>query len=916
MRRTGRAAVVAVTALVMLISAAPVGAEEEGSEGAEAAAAEAEAPSEEQATDSTVPAEATQTAEPPEASDDSPPASVQDDAPPDSTAPAHEAPPSTEAAPNSIHRRELRRARRSPATTRCRRRTARPSSARGSRRAACGPRGAIGCELDRRRRQQTTTITGTAIAVATSGGNVSIATGSQSDDGDSQPAILGTGPASASGSRRRDQCRPGGHRGPVGGATADITQVVLVFNIGAALANSGLNVIGGAGTDGSQISTGSATAVGNDAASYMTQAATADASAGGSRYRLPARREPAHRRRGRRLRQQRGGRRGPGRERRRSDRRRCSERHRQPVAHRDRAARIRHRQWRRAPDDRAAGHRDQPRPRHRQQRHQHRARPRRLADQRARRVHRSRVVRADPAGAAGVGQRRATGPVPVGPSLSGDATAIGNRSETYIDQNAVATASGDGTASISQDVVVANVGAAVANTGANQLGSSASEPAALDAEGMRIATELGQFLTDLLEEIERWSLVPGGAPLNLALQLPFGDLVIGLDASVGGSHDDGLGCDIERTGDGSARSRRSSALASPAPTPGSTPRRCRSARATTSRRSRAAAAASGGSSITTGDASADNTSLVIVCQKDDAAALRVPAAGRSGDAVDPVDPVDPRGRSRGQAGPAVQGATDRVRSPSHRPGARATGATSASSSASGDRDRRRAAAHRRRCAGRRRRAADEGAATRRGMTGIQRVAIAIAVVAAGSLAGCTNDDSVAGPIRRHESDDRRSDDRNEAARRRTATSTTVTSTTASTTASTTVSTSAASPSGSSSQQTVVRTDGGSIEVRGNGDVLEVVDISTADGWEVQVDRPDDRRLDRLVHGRGGRSEVTIVLTDQGIQTSTRHELPRLERSLASALGSSEPAPLRSGLPNPGCRGSACRRSDRLGRGGR
>ncbi len=84
-----------------------------------------------------------------------------------------------------------------------------------------------------------------------------------------------------------------------------------------------------------------------------------------------------------------------------------------------------------------------------------------------------------------------------------------------------------------------------------------------------------------------------------------------------------------------------------------------------------------------------------------------------------------------------------------------------------------------------------------------------------------------------------------------------------------MSTSAASPSGSSSQQTVVRTDGGSIEVRGNGDVLEVIDISPADGWEVQVDQPDDRRLIASFTSDGGRSEVTIVLTDQGIQTSTR-----------------------------------------------
>jgi hypothetical protein len=52
-------------------------------------------------------------------------------------------------------------------------------------------------------------------------------------------------------------------------------------------------------------------------------------------------------------------------------------------------------------------------------------------------------------------------------------------------------------------------------------------------------------------------------------------------------------------------------------------------------------------------------------------------------------------------------------------------------------------------------------------------------------------------------------------------------------------------------------------------VLEVVDISTADGWKVQVDRPDDRQLVAVFTGLAGRSEVTIVLTDQGIQTSTR-----------------------------------------------
>ena len=58
-------------------------------------------------------------------------------------------------------------------------------------------------------------------------------------------------------------------------------------------------------------------------------------------------------------------------------------------------------------------------------------------------------------------------------------------------------------------------------------------------------------------------------------------------------------------------------------------------------------------------------------------------------------------------------------------------------------------------------------------------------------------------------------------------------------------------------------------MRGDGNVLEVVDITTTDGWEVQIERPDDRRLVASFTGSEGQSEVTVVLTDQGIQTSTR-----------------------------------------------
>ena len=54
---------------------------------------------------------------------------------------------------------------------------------------------------------------------------------------------------------------------------------------------------------------------------------------------------------------------------------------------------------------------------------------------------------------------------------TGDATAVGNSSETFIRQVALAASSGDGQVSIVQDVLVANVGAASANTGGNTLGA-------------------------------------------------------------------------------------------------------------------------------------------------------------------------------------------------------------------------------------------------------------------------------------------------------------------------------------------------------------------------------------------------------------------------------------------------------------
>jgi hypothetical protein len=81
---------------------------------------------------------------------------------------------------------------------------------------------------------------------------------------------------------------------------------------------------------------------------------------------------------------------------------------------------------------------------------------------------------------------------------------------------------------------------------------------------------------------------------------------------------------------------------------------------------------------------------------------------------------------------------------------------------------------------------------------------------------------------------------------------------------------ASSTAGSTtSAQTVVRTDGGSIEVSGDGSVLTVIDVTTADGWEVEVEQPDPKRLEATFTSANGRTDVTIVLTKSGIESSTR-----------------------------------------------
>jgi LPXTG-motif cell wall-anchored protein len=90
---------------------------------------------------------------------------------------------------------------------------------------------------------------------------------------------------------------------------------------------------------------------------------------------------------------------------------------------------------------------------------------------------------------------------------TGDASAIGNRSTTSVQQVALATASGDGSARVQQEVLVVNAGAATANSGRNQTGAgvSTASPAPLGAAEQAVVQQLTAFVNGLLAEINAWA---------------------------------------------------------------------------------------------------------------------------------------------------------------------------------------------------------------------------------------------------------------------------------------------------------------------------------------------------------------------------------------------------------------------------
>jgi LPXTG-motif cell wall-anchored protein len=114
---------------------------------------------------------------------------------------------------------------------------------------------------------------------------------------------------------------------------------------------------------------------------------------------------------------------------------------------------------------------------------------------------------------------------------TGNATAVGNQSQTYVHQLAEAASSGDGIASIIQDVLVANVGAAGANTGVNTIGGRYAD---LDPEAAKAVVTLAAFLSQMLALVHTQSASTALAMQQQGLEIPFGDIVLTVQGQLQG----------------------------------------------------------------------------------------------------------------------------------------------------------------------------------------------------------------------------------------------------------------------------------------------------------------------------------------------------------------------------------------------
>ena len=191
-----------------------------------------------------------------------------------------------------------------------------------------------------------------------------------------------------------------------------------------------------------------------------------------------------------------------------------------------------------------------------------------------------------------------------GSIASGDATATGNESQTFVKQVAAAAASGDGIADIVQDVLVANMGAASANTGGNSLGSVRR----LDPETARVVVTMAAFLAQLLSMVHNSTSSTALAAQEQGIEIPFGNLLLRLDGKF-----DALDTQVAQGG-AQANIRQISIIVSLGIANADSGHN--STRSLTQQQNEVNSLISGDPNlIDTGDADAGNETLVIICQR-------------------------------------------------------------------------------------------------------------------------------------------------------------------------------------------------------------------------------------------------------------------------------------------------------------
>jgi hypothetical protein len=161
-------------------------------------------------------------------------------------------------------------------------------------------------------------------------------------------------------------------------------------------------------------------------------------------------------------------------------------------------------------------------------------------------------------------------------------------------------------------MVVANIGAAIANTGLNQIagGTASGSGTPLDPATAQLVDALAAYLADVLVQMNGLAASTAAGTSHSGIALPHGDLIIGVDSTLTGNVFDAGASSANP----SARVRQLTAVISLGVSSANTGKNTTITVVVGSRDD-----ASGANAVTlkTGDALATNASLVIICQLDD-----------------------------------------------------------------------------------------------------------------------------------------------------------------------------------------------------------------------------------------------------------------------------------------------------------